>query len=270
VPLTLADVRVWYPWGTPFVEVTDQSDGYPVATRIDTSNAQLSDNLRKVTLEFETVVSGARTDDLILCGFHVLDAEGAGWNAAAFEDAEARFDTFWSALATRVPSLYRLAGITWHRAGPRYDPPSTAGAAVRRVTRSVAGSASGTLMVLPRQVATTLTERTMLRKRWGRVYLPPPAAGHISAGAGGYSPDWCTTVADAAEALYGGMASDDRPIVVYSRAQPSRGTKRGGTLPAKPAAALKVNTLQVDNVPDVMRSRRLKQPTIRVRRGLTV
>jgi hypothetical protein len=270
MPLTLADIRVWYPWGSPWLEITDGSDAYPVEARVDTTNAALNAQLRKATLSFERLVSGQRTDDLMLTGIHLLDVSETPWTSARFEAAEAAIDTFWSALVGLMATDTRLAGIDWHRAGPAFDPPNSPGAAVRRVTRSVAGTGSGSNVQLPHQVAISVTERTMLRKRWGRFYLPSPTSVAMSLGSGRLSSSALTTIANAASALYTTLLGVDLVPVVYSRAQPARGTKKGGSLPPKPAAALKVNTLQVDNVPDVIRSRRLKHVTARERRGLAV
>jgi hypothetical protein len=270
MPLTLADVRVWYPWGTPFVELTDGSDAYPPATRVDTSNAELNAGLRKVTLAFETLAGGVRHDDLMLTGVHLLDDTATPWSTAArFEAAEAAIDAFWNAVKVQFPAATRLAELAWHRSGPAYDAPNSPGASVRRVLRSVVGTAGGTgTKELPRQVAWSLTERTMLRKRWGRMYLPAPASsvvvdGRVQLGS-------CQLMADAFRDFYAALLAADLVPVVYSPAQPARSKKKGGSLPAKPAAALKVNTVQVDDILDVIRSRRLKRPLVRERRGLAV
>ncbi|HVJ22527.1 MAG TPA: hypothetical protein VM756_01175, partial [Burkholderiales bacterium] len=58
------------------------------------------------------------------------------------------------------------------------------------------------------------------------------------------------------------------PIVVYSPAKPERPKKPSGTLPATVARALTVDTIQVDDIPDVIRSRRFNKTLLRVQRGV--
>jgi hypothetical protein len=268
MPRTLADVTIWWPWGTPWIEITD-SDAYPPSARVNVSNAELSDKLRKVTLNFDRVVGTTVVDDRMLTGIHLLN-EGGEWNAAGFEACEAALDAFWNAVKPHYMPETRLVEYAWHRAGPAYDSPNSPGPAVRRNPRLVSGTAGGTFVQLPHQVAVTVTERTMVRKRWGRLFLPAPSSNVVMSGGGRLTTGFLGVVADALADAYSAMLAEDIVPVVYSPAQPSRTRRSGATLPAKPAGALKVNTLQVDNVPDVIRSRRLKAVTARERRGAAI
>jgi hypothetical protein len=270
MPLTLADIRVWYPWGTPWLEITD-GGAYPSGARVDASNADLNARLRKLTTTFvRTAPGGALTDDAMQVGLHLLNEDGDGsWASGDFEAVESAWDDFWASLKPHYLGTTKLAEYVWHRAGPAYDPPSSPGSAVRRAPRDLPGTGTN-LAQLPYQVAVTLTERTMLRKRWGRMYLPAPSHSLMEGSTGRITSTFRELLANAAQTLYVACLDADLVPVVYSPAAGVRASKRGGTLPAKPAAALKVNTLQVDDVPDVIRSRRLKSVAARSRRGAAV
>jgi len=57
--------------------------------------------------------------------------------------------------------------------------------------------------------------------------------------------------------------------VVWSIAKPERPKAGGGTLPAAPAVAYEVTSLQMDNLFDVIRSRRYDVATIKTNTALT-
>jgi hypothetical protein len=100
---------------------------------------------------------------------------------------------------------------------------------------------------MPPQVALSVTERTPVRKRWGRFYLPYIDSTVIS-GAGTIGGSTCTAVADAVETCYAACFTAELVPVVWSPT-----VKR----------AYGVTSIQVDNIFDVIRSRRYVTPTIR-------
>jgi hypothetical protein len=110
------------------------------------------------------------------------------------------------------------------------------------------GGTGGTV----RQVALTSTDRTTYPRHWGRNYWPFPGSGLTTAL--GYVPNatcdsWALAVHDTYAAL---MAKEFFPVVPVTQVQkvPTRGL-------------LGVTAVQVDNLPDVMRSRRPKFTTYR-------
>jgi hypothetical protein len=269
MPFTLADVRIFYNNADGSSGVFEYTTGDPTWSVPLPAGEPLE--LRQARISFGRFISGSRVDDYMTTGIHLLKTPGdpRTWDPADFAAAVAAIDAWWNTLRAQFSPYIRLSEISFYKAGPSFDPPASPGPAVHRVLRDVAGTAAASQQ-LPDQSAVTITERTMSRKRWGRMYLPPPWNGAFTATTGRLSSAFMTAAMNAHETLYNALLAADLVPCVYSKAQPTRTTKRGHTLPAKPASALKVNTLQIDNVPDVIRSRRLKTVTERVRRGLAV
>lgn len=107
---------------------------------------------------------------------------------------------------------------------------------------TVGTSASGRL---PDQIAATTTYKTSSRKHWGRSYMPTLNQGVIDTTYGRLTNGHCTALANATRTLLQTTGSSGlcNPVVV-SIGHP---------------AVLGIKELQVDNVPDIQRRRRVKQ-----------
>jgi hypothetical protein len=96
------------------------------------------------------------------------------------------------------------------------------------------------------QLAFTTTERTAYPRHWGRNYWPLPANTHLSL-QGGISNTAVDALATAVQQQYAGlMAAEFFPVVPVTQVQ--KAAVRG---------LLTVSAIQVDNVPDVIRRRRI-------------
>jgi hypothetical protein len=152
--------------------------------------------------------------------------------------------------------------MRWYKFGPEIVPPQEP---VRVIEWDVDGTASGS--ALPPQVAVSVTEMTSSRRAWGRFYLPFNALANTDA-QGRIATASLTLIADKLDAMYETCLAAGLIPVVYSPAKPERETAGGGTLPAIEARALTVDKLQVDDVFDVIRSRRWKAPLLKVQRAI--
>lgn len=165
------------------------------------------------------------------------DVPDNSWTDADFQVVENAVAVWWTAIAQYYTANTILDQLRWYRIGPEVDPPQPA---VRIWEYNTPGSAS--TEALPPQVAMSVTEKTAIRRRWGRMYLPAPAEitsdgnGRIVASVG-------NALANATQTLYETCFTNDFIPVVYS---PSVGR------------AYTVNAIQVDDVFDVIRSRRHK------------
>jgi hypothetical protein len=125
-----------------------------------------------------------------------------------------------------------------------YDPIDTRpGPPVQVSAVGTAGtSASGRL---PDQVSVSVTYKTPSRKHWGRSYMPTLNQGVIDTTYGRLTNGHCTAVANAMRTLLQttGSSGACKPVVA------SIGHR----------ALLTIKELQVDNVPDIQRRRRVKQ-----------
>lgn len=236
-------------------------------------------SLRKLHMVWGRSSGAAVPDDDALCTFHFLKVTGGNpadtWVDADFTTIEAAWDTCWNYLRPRWSDSMHLKQYRWYRAGPDQEAlmggQGRTGPPVRVVDRSVYGGDDGILQ-LPPQVALTVTERTTVPRSWGRFYMPAPQAA--SSAWNNVDPEgrWVLafqqTVADAWEDAYAAAKAAGTPVVVYSRAKAERPSKGGGTLPAIGARALTVDELQVDDLADVIRSRRWGTTLRRERRTI--
>lgn len=183
----------------------------------------------------------------------------ASWVAGDYTAAEAALDTFWGAIKDRYPLAIGLAGYRWQADGPAFRPFGTElSPTLRNTARAVPGSTDTEW--LPPQVAMSVTEVTsakftahdvegvgdQLRNRWGRFYLPNMVVAAV--GNGRYTAAACDDVADATLALYNTLNAADLHPVVYS---PTVGH------------AWTVDSIHVDDIVDVIRSRRFVTPLSR-------
>lgn len=105
---------------------------------------------------------------------------------------------------------------------------------------------------LPPQVAMSVTERTLVRARWGRFYIPGWTVGALTL-LGRWRSDLIAEIADATVTMYENMAGVNRGFVSYRRSD--------GTFQL-------VHTVQVDDVVDIIRRRRHSQTFDRQQRPI--
>jgi hypothetical protein len=221
---------------------------------VQTSVTGIRDGIRKLQIAWPRTRMGDAADDVAVTTLHLLKVDGttpvSTWAGSDFTTVEARLATFLNAIRTVQVNELASPQYRWYRVPPAGG---KAGAAVRVLTTTGLGG-SHTGNALPPQVAVTVTERTNVRRRWGRMYLPGFPVNMCSEH-GSILPSACVDFANATSALYSGLYEDDLVPVVWSPTA---------------QAAYTVRTVQVDDLFDVIRSRRWKQPTVRERRGATV
>jgi hypothetical protein len=175
------------------------------------------------------------------------------WTTTDYTTCETALDTCLTALKPHFLPTLQVSEYRWYKR--RFNPmtetkPFQDSGPPERVTpKAILGTSSA---FLPRQVACTITERTAWPKHWGRGYFPfGNGAALTTSGRIG------TTVVDAIEGAfqtaYATMqAAEFFPVVPVT--QVNKDPVRG---------LLQVTQLQVDDVPDVVRRRRLRNPSYR-------
>jgi hypothetical protein len=191
-------------------------------------------------------ISRGTTVDPAIMHFDMVKAPAGtptdAWSTTDYTTAETALDAWWTTTKAKVAGGYSLAQYGWYRCGVGITPPNPA---IRVVSRSVAGT--GAYGDLPPQVACSITFRTASRRSWGRTYLPLGALGGSTDLSGGrFSNAYCDAIAGAAHTLVGALAAADLYLVVCSETK---------------SALLNVESVEVDNVPDVIRRRRWKTST---------
>jgi hypothetical protein len=105
---------------------------------------------------------------------------------------------------------------------------------------------------MPPQCAYTVTEQTKLRRHWGRIYVPLCVSSSLDTKAR-LNQTFLTRVRGYWQTFYEACyAADAVPVVV------SHGRK----------SAFSIQRIQIDDIPDVMRSRRWRRTLIRERAGV--
>ena len=207
------------------------------------------------------------TDDAVTTHHFIYVPSGtpsSTWTATQFGAVETAFGVWWAAVKINWQGTTILKQYRWYKDGPAIAPPQPP---VRVVDLSVAGGA-GASSAMPPQVAISVTEKTSDPKSWGRFYLPAPAINVMGTSNGRLTSAFQSALADALDTFYESCYTASTAPVVYSAAKPVRETKAGTELAAIAARALPVKQLQIDDVCDVIRSRRWNEPLLRTQRDL--
>lgn len=161
------------------------------------------------------------------------------WTDQDFTGLEDVIKTMLTTLAPLTFSKVVARELRWYRVGPAILPPNPA---IRVLPINIPGTG---LNSLPPQVAATVTLKTVPRRQWGRMYLP---LGSVTAPGqdGRFTTGSVDTTANAVNAMFTAALSVDFHPVIYSKVR---------------GKAYAIETVQVDDVPDVMRSRRFNEKT---------
>lgn len=228
--------------------------------------------LRKLQIRWQRTPPGGVIEDVDVATFHFLKLDGAGnptitWVDADYTALETALDTWWTALKPAFYSTIALGQYRWYASGPDWDVTPAPYNPARRITeRNVAGTdATGSF---PPQVAMSVTEKTASRPTWGRFYLPAPGQ-NINAVEGLIATATVDTIVAATVAMYNTARAANKIPVVFTRARGEYTRKDGTVLPPKAASAHSVDSIQMDNVFDVIRSRRWETVTYRKVTALT-
>lgn len=229
--------------------------------------------LRRFHVIFDRASGNVEGDDIAMFTFDCLKLSGGApssdWLAADYTAVDGAVAALWASLKVNYNASISLSRLKGYKAGPAINPPQVA--VYDNDMVNVAGTAGA--MMLPPQTALSVTERAGSKLHWGRLYLPSFSYRNASntellTANGRPTSAFCSAVADAFDTMYEALRTANLPVVVYRPPLPERETKGGATLPARTASAWTVDTLAVDDVADVIRSRRWKNPTVRVLRGV--
>lgn len=235
--------------------------------------------LRKLHWRLSRAPAG-RIEDVDVCTFHFIKVSGgapAAWNDATDLAAiEADFTTFVAAIRASWFPFTHSDQYRWYKDGPAFYALNGDGTAyvpvgdnpaIRVTEVDVAGLAADSAC-LPPQVAMSVTEVTSARKHWGRFYLPQQSPGLLDA-TGLLKSSTITTVMTPAMVFYNARKAAGTPVCVFCIPKPVRHTSSGSSLVADLGHAYEVTALQMDDIPDIIRSRRYKSSVTKTRTALT-
>lgn len=232
--------------------------------------------VQRFQLEWGAVGASLIEEDVRVCTFHaiklVAGSPTPSWDPADFIALDNAFQAFWTTMKLWCPATIALSAIKAYRAGPNVLPPQTP---TYNVSLNVPGASSHE--ALPPQVALSCTEKAGAKKNWGRFYFPALATSSTGAAASGTidgRPSVALTgaLANAADTLYEAARIANTPFVIYHpKLEANRPTGKPpapSSLPERPAEAVTVEQLQVDDVWDIIRRRRWETVTLRTQRAV--
>lgn len=263
-------------WGQPSLTAEDATaylqarlpeGGYVAVTEFSGSF-----EMRKLQVRFQRTPPGGVIEDIDVCTMHFLKAPGGtptnSWLDSDYTTLESALDTWWGSVKAKYINTIQLGQYRWYASGPEWDVTPAPYNPARRITeRSVVGTAAGT-SALPPQCAMSVTEKTSSRPTWGRFYLPAPAAA-VLATEGIILASTVTSITADTVTLFNAARAANLLPVVFTRARGDYTRKDGTVLPPKAATAHTVDAIQMDNLFDVIRSRRWATVTQRVTTALT-
>lgn len=210
---------------------------------------------RKVMIRFSDSTSADAKDDAFT-SIDLVNVTGgtvdSSWTSGDYTTAETALDTWLNALRPMLRGNCVVDKYQWYKR--MFNPYSVSkpfadsGPPDRVTTKSISGT--GTVNHAA-QVAFTITEKTPWPKHWGRMYIGP--MGHILTSSGRISSANVDAIATATNTLYGALGDAELfPVVPVT--QLDKDPRR---------CLLGVTQIQVDDVPDVIRRRRLAGTTYR-------
>jgi hypothetical protein len=239
--------RVRLFWGA--LDITVNVPGYGTAnsTSLGASAVEGSGiGVRRAQIVIARTAPTGFAEDVATMHFDFVNYTGGSpddtWTTGDFTTLEGFLATWWTAVKVDVAPGNTFREVRWYRVGAGITPPNPA---VRVQPFNVAST--GASSALPPQVAISITNRTGSRKHWGRTYMPG-AQIVATASDGRIASNKVDALALAVSNLYTSAAGADFNPVVYC---PSTGS------------ALAVESVSVDNIFDVIRSRRWQSTTYR-------
>jgi hypothetical protein len=233
-------------WGA--VDLTAGSGTYTSGERVSAGASAVEGvgiGLRRAHLEFTQTPPGTIADDVRVMHFDFVNLTGGSpddtWTDGDYSTLDGHINDWWTAIKPDLTTELTFSGKRFYRVGPGIVPPNPAEKVITG-PGTAGGSSTG---ALPPQDALSITLKTADRKRWGRTYLPGLPAGHLAAH-GVADGTILSDVGAATDALIAAAAADDFVMVVYSPTT---------------SGAHTVESIQVDNIVDVIRSRRWRNAT---------
>jgi hypothetical protein len=180
------------------------------------------------------------------------DDPDGDYTVAEEDEVIAALDNFFGAISAFWANNVTLDFYKLYRG---YNGDGSPGEVDRTVDRNIGGAGIGSM--LPPQCAMSVTELVVRRPSWGRFYIPGFAVSVVN-DEGSWNTVVVDAVADAAEALYEATDFPNRRPVVWGKTEGAPGV-----------TPYEVQQIRVDDLVDIIRSRRWRSPTLRDTRTIT-
>lgn len=228
---------------------------------------------RRFQLICENAASATEADDAVVT-FDIVNYTGGNidgtWDDGDYNDVYARLGDILIAYAPYMSPGYTWTTLksyvmgfnpAWAGSPSSLDisPFMDSGGPEKVMTMAVNGAGTSHL---PGQVSCSVTEEVPVRRAWGRFYLPFCGANLLEPTTGRFNTGSLTTIVTAVHAAYSGLGTAELyPIVVHTQQGSTKSDPGGGRV----AAFSQVTHVKVDDVPDIIRRRRVKFPLFTAR-----
>lgn len=263
MPLTPAAANPWVKWGKVLIKAAEWA--WPVVWGELESEHVASDpqdvQWCYAVMRFQRPTPTGTIEDYAQIGFNIVNITGGDidttWTAGDYTNLTTAFDEWWGVVRTHVDDGLTLLDYRYYQrsfADPLQPTKRFAdmGAPRSIATKNLAGQFGGT--PLPHQVAMTITLKTAAPRHWGRVYLPGLSSGKIDGVYGRWTAGIPAAISNQTAELVDDLGGQGYVMVVPV-------TQVNKVLQA---GLLSVTSIQVDDIPDVIRRRRPRQPAARV------
>lgn len=186
-----------------------------------------------------------KEEDVAVVTMHFQSTTGGLLDAGPMNSVEAAWGTFWGQMQAYGAPYLLPKEFRWYdqQVWPTKSP-------LLRVTPWNGSPGVATGAILPPQCACSVTLQTSARPRWGRFYLPWSSSASLDSGSGRINTSHVDQVANTCEAFLATCKTSGAIPVVWS----PKGGK--GPPPFSAGEVLPVTTVRVDDIVDIIRSRR--------------
>jgi hypothetical protein len=202
--------------------------------------------VRRAVLSWTQTAPGTIVDDARETHFDFMNITGGSpddtWTTTDFTDLETLILAWHAAVKVYMDQTMVLQTIKWYRIGTGVIPPNPP----ERIL-SPADACTSASIVLPPQNAMSITFKTARRRQWGRSYLPGITTAALGT-RGALSSSVVDVIGGATNTMVAGAAAKQ----FYQ-----------GVLSGVAGSFFATEQVQVDDVADVIRSRRWKNTTHR-------
>jgi len=215
---------------------------------------------RKVVFTFTRATPAFTAEDTAQFAFHIANITGGDldttWTTTDYTNCETALNAFWSSIKVDIDLDFVLVDYRWYvmsfknplEQNKRFN---NSGPPARVLVKGEAGTKAS--VSLPYQTAMSMTLRTSVPRHWGRVYIPGYTTSALTTVGGRWNTTEQQRLAHAGAELVDALGDADFQLFVPV-------TQVDKVLQP---AMLGVTQVVVDDIPDVIRRRRPKQPASR-------
>lgn len=267
-------VPKWYKW---LIKLTDWALAAGAASLYDQISVEPATNgavWRYAVMRYARSTPAGTVEDHAQWGLNIVNITGGNidtsWTTTDYTTCETHLTEYFNALKPFQSSSHTLVDIRWYAkqfhpdmpiGESIYEPGSKVlrdvdrfarmGPPQRVTTVNIAGTDAA--KPLPYQMSMSITLKTPGPKHWGRIYLPGMGISNLSTANGRWDQSIAKGCADRTAELLDDLAGSEFQVAIPATQHEA----------AFSPALNAVTAVQVDDIPDVIRRRRSRQPAAR-------